>query len=281
MIDKQFASFIHDFVKQYKTDVFSNISKCKSLILDHAKGEYKKEIRLLLQSLELGSYTDITNSNDLYITRISLIKKLQTGYFISEDIAASMIDLLLSVIRGYKTENKTTLEEKKESIDSINQIWQVNRHDYETEAKAERLYQIALKNMFADIANNFTLTIDKLLKAIKLCPNDRRFHYFLSYCFYKVNDAESLLNETHILRKLGYDKNISSIIESDIKSSKQGKIALRMYNAFRRGGEAQVEVAQVSLYKQHKISYSESIRLYNQYKNFVDWSLTFDKAISS
>jgi hypothetical protein len=102
MIDKQFASFIHSFIKQYKTDVFSNISKCKSLLLDHAKGEYKKEIRLLLQALELSFYSTIINSNDLNFTRISLIKQFQDDYFISEEISRFLIDLLLIELRNYK-----------------------------------------------------------------------------------------------------------------------------------------------------------------------------------
>jgi len=104
-MNEQFNIFIHNFVKLYNTDIFSNISKCKSLLLDHAKGEYKNEIRLLLQALELGFYTAILNSNDLNFTRMTLIKQLQDEYFINEDISSILIDLLLLELRKFKTNN--------------------------------------------------------------------------------------------------------------------------------------------------------------------------------
>jgi len=111
---KQFASFLHGFVKQYKKDIFSNVSKCKSLMLDHAKGEYKNEIRLLLQALDMGCYTIIMGSDDLNITRMLLIKQLQEEYYISENIATSLISMLLLELRGYKTiidKNASTIHE--------------------------------------------------------------------------------------------------------------------------------------------------------------------------
>jgi formylglycine-generating enzyme len=104
-MDKQFPSFIHNFVKQYKPEVFSNIAKCKSLLLDHAKGEYKSEIRLLLRVLNLGFYTTILNSQDLNLTRMTLIKQLQSEYFISEDISGVLIDLLLLELREFQSNN--------------------------------------------------------------------------------------------------------------------------------------------------------------------------------
>jgi len=102
-LEKQFALFLHDFIKKYKVEIFNDMRKCKSLLLDHAKGEHKKEIRLLLQALDMGCYSTIMNSNDLNITRMTLIKQLQDEYYISEDIATSFVDLLLLELRNYKT----------------------------------------------------------------------------------------------------------------------------------------------------------------------------------
>jgi hypothetical protein len=101
-MDKQFEQFIHDFIQQYKTDIFNHIQKCKSLLLDHAKKKKKKEIRLLLQAIDLGGHTARLSSNDLNLTRISLIKQLQGEYFISEEISASVIDLILLEFRNFK-----------------------------------------------------------------------------------------------------------------------------------------------------------------------------------
>ena len=112
-MDKEFASFVYGFIKQYKKDVFKDMSKCKSLLLDHAKGEYKNEIRLLLQALDIGCYESIINSNDLNITRMSLIKQLQEEYYISENIATSLIDMLSLELRDYKIVQKKDSDRKK------------------------------------------------------------------------------------------------------------------------------------------------------------------------
>jgi formylglycine-generating enzyme required for sulfatase activity len=98
-MDKQFEKFFHDFVRQYSTEIFNNIPHCKSLLLDHAKGEYKPEIRLVLEALKLGCHTAILRSKDedISLTRLSQAKRIRNEHFISEEIAASLIDLLLEL----------------------------------------------------------------------------------------------------------------------------------------------------------------------------------------
>jgi hypothetical protein len=248
----------------------SNIKICKSLLLDHAKGEHNKEIRLLLQALEMDCHTAIKNSNDINFTRISLIQQLQSEYFISEEAASSLIDLLLLVLKGYKA-NTTGNKKKdviKKSVEPINNTpSQDITHDYEKEAKAERFYQTALKCLFKDINNNFTLAIDSVIKATKLCPNDKRFHFYAAYCFYKVNDNKSLENEIRIFQELGYDNNICYLIENDIISSKQGQIAKRLDNAYKLGGTHQLSAAQSSIYKQSRLSYSQTKEILDLFDN--------------
>jgi len=123
-MDNKFSTFIHNFIKQYNSDVFCNISKCKSLLLDHAKGDYKKEIRLLLQALELDFYTTIMNSKDLNITRMALIKQFQDEYFISEEITTSLIDLLLLELRNFKPkyESKVIKVDKKQETSEVKKL---------------------------------------------------------------------------------------------------------------------------------------------------------------
>jgi len=118
MIDIQFRNFLHNFIKLYDSDILENTKKCKSLLLDHAKGEYKNEIRLLLQALDLGCYSTIMNSNDLNMTRMSLIKQLQDEYYISESIAISLIDILLIELKNYKVEQiiRVTKNKPKKTI---------------------------------------------------------------------------------------------------------------------------------------------------------------------
>jgi ethanolamine utilization protein EutQ (cupin superfamily) len=113
-MNKQFEKFFHGFMKQYTTDVFNTIPQCKSLLRDHAKGEYDKEIRLVLQALELGCHTAILKSKDkdLHLTRLSLVKQIRDEHFINEEIAAALIDLLLLELRNYKFEPEKPAQEQ-------------------------------------------------------------------------------------------------------------------------------------------------------------------------
>jgi len=280
MINNQFNKFLHDFVEMYSINIFDNQKKCKSLLLDHAKGEYVKEIRLLLQVLELGYHTDILNSNDIKLTQLTLIKKLQNEYFITEDISSFYINLLLSILRNYKPniiekkKRKTII--KTEKIQNQLPVQDVP-HDYEKEAKAEHFYKTALKDLFRDLNKNFTFAIANLIKAIKLCPNDKRFHYFISYCFFKINDTNSFNNEINIIKTLGWENNIIDLVTKGINSSKQGQIALRLNNAFINGGESRFKGAQSIICEKNGVGYSDSRWFYNTYMDFINWSKDFNK----
>jgi hypothetical protein len=282
-MDKQFEQFLDGFVTQYKTAVFNNIKTCKSLLLDHAKGEFNKEIRLLLQALELGCHTAILNSNDLNLTRMSLIKRLQDEYFISEETTASLIDLLLLVLKGCKNKAPVTALEQPEKVTKLHAAQNISTsttlHDYEKEAKAEKLYHTAINCFFKEVGNNFTLAIESLLKAIKICPNDPRFHYYLCFCLYKVNDTNLLLNETKTLRALNYDESIGKSVAEDIGSSRKGKIAKRLYANFCRGGKSQLNYIIVNLFNTSRISHHDCHKIFDVYMDFMEWAKTIDKNI--
>jgi hypothetical protein len=276
-MDNEFIAFINDFVKQYKKDVFEKIPQCKALLLDHAKGEYKKEIRLLLQILEIGCYSAIINSNDLYKTRMVLINRMREDYFIDDNISAIMIDLLLSFLRNYKIDNNSILEKDQTIIVQKNEdtINNSSIHDYEKEAKAETLYNTAINLFFKAIGNNFTLAIDKLLKAIRLCPNDLRYHYFLCYFLYKLNDNKLYQNEINILKSLNFDINTYNIVSEDIWSTRKGEIAKRLDNAYKRGGVMQFNASQSSIFKTSRINYAESSHIYDLFKDYEKWAIHF------
>ena len=274
MFDSQFNKFLHGFVKMYNSDIFNDTKKCKSLLLDHAKGEFAKEIRLLLQVLELDCHKEILKTNDISLTRMSLIKKIQNEYFITEDISTFYIDLLLSILRNYWT-NNVEKEKKAELVvkkPANNPTSKSISRDYEKEAKAERFYKAAIKKLF--LAKTLFI-IDSLLKAIKLCPNDKRFHYLIAYCFYKVNDTVSLDNEIKILQELGYDNNLFNSVKNEIDSSKQGNSALWLIRALKQGGLEQMACAKESILRLYKFSYPISQSIYNQYLDFIKWSEDF------
>jgi tetratricopeptide (TPR) repeat protein len=106
MLSLEFQNFIGNFLLQHGINILNDTALCKALLLDFAKDKFDKEIRLFLQALKLGCHTAILNSTDFNVTRMTLIKRLHDKHFIREEIAASLIDMLLLVLKGYKTKEK-------------------------------------------------------------------------------------------------------------------------------------------------------------------------------
>jgi hypothetical protein len=89
-----------------KTDVFNDV-KVKGILDDYAKGEYKKEIRLLLQAIGLGWHTAILKPTSSNHIKEDLLEKFQAKYPNNEADAAELFDLLRGVLLGYSDMEKT------------------------------------------------------------------------------------------------------------------------------------------------------------------------------
>jgi len=228
-MDKQFEQFIHSFIKQYKTDIFNNISKCKSLLLDNAKGEYKKEIRLLLQALEIGFYSSIINSTDLNLTRMTLIKQFQEEYYISEEVAISLIDLLLLELKKYKVEqinqiniSKSDKKNSKSKINKVNTKEQVvlnqNQPINKTIIDTSAISEFSL--YLSDKEKNKKITIERFNENIKSIY-EPTFKEYLSV----MNG-----NNLKCIYKIGLDSNSNPYIGFDF--SFVNNIFKKSYQAF-------------------------------------------------
>jgi hypothetical protein len=53
-MDAAFITIVQKLVSEQGKEALLNAARCKALLADYTRGEYKKESRLLLQALEAG-----------------------------------------------------------------------------------------------------------------------------------------------------------------------------------------------------------------------------------
>jgi formylglycine-generating enzyme required for sulfatase activity len=102
-MDTTFITTIQTLVAEQGKEALLNAAKCKALLADYTRGEYKKESRLLLQVLETGCQNAIAESTDLPAIKIKIAEKLQEEEYMSETFACDVVDLLGLVLRNDKT----------------------------------------------------------------------------------------------------------------------------------------------------------------------------------
>ncbi|GHS88489.1 hypothetical protein FACS189487_06880 [Campylobacterota bacterium] len=104
-MDSQFISIVEQLVREQGTNALLDLTKCKSLLNDYAKNEYKKERHLLLLAIEIGAAKEIANATDLTIAKKIQVRTLKEDRFIDETAASEAIDLLALVLRGDRDKN--------------------------------------------------------------------------------------------------------------------------------------------------------------------------------
>ena len=114
-MEQGFIDILQIMIKEQGKNVIFDISKCKAFLADYTKGEYKKESRLLLQTIDAKVPKAICDSNDLDICKKQQIRLLHEDYDLILSAAADIIDTLAFVLRGdtSKTAVHDSHEEKK------------------------------------------------------------------------------------------------------------------------------------------------------------------------
>jgi hypothetical protein len=65
-MDNNFESLIARFLTEYGPDILDNRSRCRALLNDWAKGDFKRETRLFLTAIEAGCNTKILLANETW-----------------------------------------------------------------------------------------------------------------------------------------------------------------------------------------------------------------------
>ena len=99
-MDQGFIDILKKLISEQGKEALLNPAKCKALLADYTKGEYKKESRLLLQAIDAGVQKEIITTAELELCKRQQIRVLQEEHFLSAEAAADIVDTLALVLRG-------------------------------------------------------------------------------------------------------------------------------------------------------------------------------------
>jgi hypothetical protein len=103
-MDKLFFDFLSTFLQEHGCDILDNAAKFKALISDHAKGEFKDEIRLIYQMVLSNYLQRILEATEpgLYgeVSR-TLLGQLKKEFFLDDETAVQVIQGLFGILKGY------------------------------------------------------------------------------------------------------------------------------------------------------------------------------------
>jgi len=114
-MNTEFITILMKLVTEQGKEVLFNFSKCKAFLADYTRGEYKKECRLLLQTIEARVPKAIDESNELSQCKQQQIRLLHEEFFLTEEIAKDMTDTLSLILRG----DKSKLEVPKPKVELV------------------------------------------------------------------------------------------------------------------------------------------------------------------
>jgi hypothetical protein len=139
-VNSEFTAIIQKLVAEQGRETLANSSKCKALLADYTKSEYKKENRLLLQALDAGVQKAFDTAENIAICKKQQTRLLYEDYGMDEKMAAEVVDTLALVFRG-----DTTKIEITEINSGINQIGEVTTNIV-TEQKTASATTIPARN---------------------------------------------------------------------------------------------------------------------------------------
>ena len=113
-MDKNFVNILQQMVAKETKEAILNPTKCKALIKDYARGEFKKEIRWLLTALEEKVQIAINEANDIPNCKLRQIRVLKDECGFADDIAIDIVDMLCFVLRGDTNKSIKATRKKEE-----------------------------------------------------------------------------------------------------------------------------------------------------------------------
>jgi uncharacterized protein YgiM (DUF1202 family) len=99
-MEQGFVDVLKKLADEQGKDIFLNANKFKGLLSDYTKNEYKKESRLVVQVYTAEVANAILNADDLVACKKAQIVLLHEEHFLSNDVAADLVDVFAFVIRG-------------------------------------------------------------------------------------------------------------------------------------------------------------------------------------
>jgi len=110
-MNPEFVSILKKLIAEQGKETLLNATKCKALLSDYTRNEYKKESRLLLQALDAGVQKAIDKAENITICKKQQIRQLQEEYSLAEEKATEVVDVLALILRGDKSKTEIRKEE--------------------------------------------------------------------------------------------------------------------------------------------------------------------------
>ena len=101
-MEQGFVDILQKLIAEQGKEALLNESKCKALLADYTKNEYKKESRFLFQALEAGVPKAIDAAKELRECKKQQIKLLREEYSLDDKVAVDVVNTLAFVIKGDK-----------------------------------------------------------------------------------------------------------------------------------------------------------------------------------
>jgi len=99
-MDHEFIAILQQLIAEQGKEALLTHSKCKPLLADYAKNDYKKECRLLLQAVDAGAAKAINDTQELELCKKQQVRVLQEEHFLAAEAATDIVDTLALVLRG-------------------------------------------------------------------------------------------------------------------------------------------------------------------------------------
>ena len=105
-MEQGFIDILKQLVKE-QADVLTDAKKCKALLSDYTKNEYRKESKWLLQAVEAGVVKAINRADDLEPCKKAQIREMEEEYGLNPAVAEDIVNTLALVLRKDKTITKS------------------------------------------------------------------------------------------------------------------------------------------------------------------------------
>ena len=116
-MEQGFIQILKTIIKEQGKDIFNEASKCKAILSDYTKGEYKKESRLLLQAIEAKIPKAINAAQEIDLCRKQALKRLDEDFDMKQETAEDLTDTLIHVLKGVPFPKRESASQKeKEDI---------------------------------------------------------------------------------------------------------------------------------------------------------------------
>jgi hypothetical protein len=102
-MEQGFIDILKQLVKEQGNAALTDIRKCKALLADYTRNDYKKESAWIMQAVEAGIAKAIDGADDLAACKKAKIRELEEEKGLNSVVATDIVDTLALVMRGNTT----------------------------------------------------------------------------------------------------------------------------------------------------------------------------------